>query len=185
MKRSKWNTFDVIDRVGPCNSLMIVGEKRWQVAEALIVAIYVAADELKAADDTRIFVCDDGWGNCLVLREPVPELFVEALLNGIPGARVVPVDFGDSPTRLLMTLGRRGVEVHTDPVLPGYVGPAPDGNRWDSYGEDWGSEWSVSRYYAYRKQKAKRAAAAAAAPQPHQAGADDRPGGGSVRAGLS
>lgn len=164
MKRSKWNTFDVIDRVGPCDALMIVGQERWQVAEALIVAIYVAADELKTADDTLVSVCDDGWGNALILREPVPDLFVEALLDGIPKARVVPVNFGESPTRKLLTIGKNGVHVHTDPVIP--VATAPNGNRWDSYGEHWGAEWSASSYYDYRKRKAKTAAARAPAAVP-------------------
>ena len=148
MKRSNWNPFDVIDRVGPCNALMIVGETSHQVAEAIIVALCAAADELRAEPDTELFVRHDRWGNCLVLREPVPERFVGALLAGLPNARVVPVDFGDSLPRRVLTIGKRGVEVHPE---SGSARPAQDANRWDTFGERWGSEWSASRYYEYRR----------------------------------
>ena len=61
---------------------------------------------------------------------------------------MVPVDFGDSRARLVLTLGRRGVEVHPSSAD---VRPAQGSNRWDTFGERWGSEWSASRYYEYRR----------------------------------
>ncbi|GEM_PF-2871770 len=158
MGRRKENSFELIDRVAPCDCLMIVGKKRWQVAEGLIVAIYQAADELKSLAAMWIHVVDDGWGNALVLAEPVPPLFVESLLMAIPDVRVVPVMFADQPTRPLMTIGAHIVQIHGDPQLPGYVGPSADADRWDAYGDKWGSEWSARQYYDYRKRKRQASA---------------------------
>jgi hypothetical protein len=148
MKRNKWKTFEVIDRVAPSNAVMIVGANRQHVAGALIVGISSCTDELRAAE-TELFVCDDGWGNCLILKQPVLEPFVEALATALPGARVIPIDFAALPTRRLMTIGRRGVELHPAEVRRARVEAAP--NQWEIYGERWGSEWSAARYFAYRE----------------------------------
>lgn len=115
---------------------------------------------------TLIYVCDDGWGNALVLLEPVPPYFVDSLLNAIPEARVVPVNLFDQRTRPLMTIGAHLVEVHGDPEMPGYVGPAGDVDRWNEFGDRWGSEWTARQYRDYRKQRAKAAAPLGDEPPP-------------------
>lgn len=169
-KRSRWNQQPVPPSDKVCDSLMIVAPKRWQLAEAIIAAIYVASEELKGGPPADLYVRDDGWGNALILREPVPEQFVLALLAAMPQAELVPVDYGLCPARPLMTIGRHGVTMHTDPIVPGFAEPHRDSDRWHDFAERWDVDSAMPRFYQYRRQrKAKQAALPPPTPEPRPA----------------